>query len=188
MIGIYDGNTPIIPASSFVHPLACVMGKVELGELCIVLSGAALTGDTGTIRVGSQVRIEENCVIHAGTFDEWQRGVDGMLDIADNVIIGHGAVIHGRSIGPNTLIGMNATILEGVEIGAQCVIAAGSVVRENMIVPDRSFVAGVPAKIRGVVQERHLYRSGFVAEVNTQDLTDSIRKLKAAFGVKRPKC
>jgi len=183
MVQTYDGHAPIVPESCFVHPLACLMGKVELGELCIVLPGAALTGDAGIIRVGSQVRIEENCVIHPGTFEEWQRGVEAKLDIADNVIIGHGAVVHGRSIGPNTLIGMNATILEGAEIGAQCVIAAGSVIRENTIIPDRSFVAGVPAEIRGAVGERHLDRSGFVADVNEQDLTDTIRKLKAAVAV-----
>jgi phenylacetic acid degradation protein len=180
MIETYDGHTPIVPESCFVHPLACLMGKVELGELCIVLPGAAVTGDTGRVRIGSYARIEENCVIHPGTFDEWQRGVESILDIGDNVVIGHGAVVHARSIGPNTLIGMNATILEGVEVGAECVIAAGSVVKENMLVPDRSFVAGVPATIRGPVEERHLARGRLLAEVNRQDISDSIRKLKGA--------
>jgi carbonic anhydrase/acetyltransferase-like protein (isoleucine patch superfamily) len=183
MIETYDGHTPIVPENCFVHKLASLRGKVELGDLCIVLPGAAVTGDTGRIRIGHQTLIEESCVIHAGTFEQWRLGVEAVLDIGSNVVLGHGAVIHARSIGSHTLIGMNATVLEGVEIGSECVIAAGAVVTENMIIPERSFVAGVPAKIRGAVSDKHMDRTHVLAEVSRQYFIDTIRKLKESTPV-----
>jgi carbonic anhydrase/acetyltransferase-like protein (isoleucine patch superfamily) len=74
------------------------------------------------------------------------------MEIGDNVIVGHGVVLHGRRIGNNTLIGINATVLENTEIGEFCVIAAGCVVSPRMIIPDRSFVIGVPGRIQGEVK------------------------------------
>jgi carbonic anhydrase/acetyltransferase-like protein (isoleucine patch superfamily) len=183
MVEMYDGHTPIVPENCFVHKLACLRGKVELGDLCIVLPGASVTGDTGRIRIGCQTLIEENCVIHAGTFEQWRLGLESVLDIGNNVVLGHGAVIHARSIGSHTLIGMNATVLEGAEIGSECVIAAGAVVTENMIVPNRSFVAGVPAKIRGAVTDKHMDRAHVLAEVSRQYFTDTIRRLKESVVV-----
>jgi carbonic anhydrase/acetyltransferase-like protein (isoleucine patch superfamily) len=149
MLETFDGQRPKLADSAFVHRSACVRGDVEIGDRSMVLPGASITGDCGTIRIGRCTIIEDNCVIHVGTHEEWERNIRSLLEIGDNVTIGHGAVVHGRSIGNRVLIGMNATILEAVQIGDECVIAAGAVVPQGMTVPDRSFVAGVPGKIKG---------------------------------------
>ncbi|MFC2059124.1 gamma carbonic anhydrase family protein [Chloroflexota bacterium] len=96
-----------------------------------------------SLRIGSFTDVEDGCVVHAGD----------PMEIGDNVLIGHGAVVHGRRIGNRVLIGMNATVLEHAEVGDDCVIAAGAVVTEGMVIPPGSFVAGVPAKIKGKVTE-----------------------------------
>lgn len=149
MIETFDGTTPRIAASAFVHPLALVRGDVQIGELCIVHPGAVINADRAAIRVGNRVMIEDNCVVHAGLYEDWRRGSRTPLTIGDDVIVGHGAVVHCIRIGDRVMIGMNATILQNVEIGDNCVIAAGAVVPEGEQILPGSFVAGVPAKTRG---------------------------------------
>ena len=112
------------------------------------------------IRIGNRVMIEDNCVIHAGLYEDWRRGVRTPLTIGDDVILGHGAVVHGISIGDRVMIGMNATILQNVEIGDNCVIAAGAVVPEGEKIHPGSFVAGVPAKTRGKLSEKQATWTG----------------------------
>ena len=146
MIESFDGKMPRVLQSAFVHRSGHVMGDVEIGDYSIVLPGAVVKGDIGSITIGTRVFVEENCVLHGAR-----------LDIGDRVVIGHGAVVHGRRIGNRVLIGMNATILQDVEIGDSCVIAAGTVVPEGMNIPSGSFVAGVPAKIKGGLKEEHLF-------------------------------
>ncbi len=153
MIETFDGVTPSIAASAFVHPLAVVRGDVQIGELCVVHPGAVINADWGAIRIGDRVMIEDNCVLHAGLKEDWQSGGRTPLTIGDDVIVGHGAVIHGTRIGDHVMIGMNAAILEDVEIAERCVIAAGAVVPERERIPAGSFVAGVPARIRGKVSK-----------------------------------
>ena len=160
MIETFDGMVPRIAASAFVHPLAVVRGDVQIGELSIVHAGAVINADLAAIRIGNRVMIEDNCVIHAGGYEDWQRGVRTPLTIGDDVILGHGAVVHGSRIGDRVMIGMNATVLQDVEIGDSCVIAAGAVVPEGEKIPPRSFVAGVPAKTRGRLSEKQAVWTG----------------------------
>jgi carbonic anhydrase/acetyltransferase-like protein (isoleucine patch superfamily) len=160
MIETFDGMTPRIAASAFVHPLALVRGDVQIGELTVVHAGAVINADLSQIRIGDRVMIEDNCVIHAGGYEDWQRGVRTPLTIGDDVILGHGAVVHGTKIGERVMVGMNATVLQDVEIGDSCVIAAGAVVPEGQKIPPRSFVAGVPAKIRGRLSEKQALWTG----------------------------
>jgi len=160
MIETFDGITPRIAASAFVHPLALVRGDAHIGELSIVHAGAVINADLAAIRIGDRVMIEDNCVIHAGGYEDWRRGLRTPLTIGDDVILGHGAVVHGTRIGERTMVGMNATVLQDVEIGDYCVIAAGAVVPEGEKIPPRSFVAGVPAKIRGKLSEKQALWTG----------------------------
>ena len=153
MIETFDGKVPRIAASAFVHSLALVRGDVQIGELCIVHPGAVINADWAPIRIGDRVMIEDNCVLHAGRREDWQRAVGTALTIGNEVIVGHGAVIHGTRIGDHVMIGMNATILQNVEIADSCVIAAGAVVPEGERIPTGSFVAGVPARIKGKVNK-----------------------------------
>ena len=108
------------------------------------MPGAVIRADFAAIRIGGYVDIEDNCTLHAGND----------MEIGDNVIVGHSAAVHSRKVGSGVLIGMNATTLHDSEIGDHCIIGAGSVVTEGMVIPPGSFVVGVPAKIKGQVTEK----------------------------------
>ncbi|MDD5093633.1 MAG: gamma carbonic anhydrase family protein [Dehalococcoidia bacterium] len=152
MIEIWDGKAPRIAESAFVHPSAHVIGDVEIGEYTIVFPGAVIRGDVGMIKIGRWVLVEDNCVLHAGSPHEIPTGRYSPLIVGDNVVIGHGAVVHGKRIGNNVLIGTNSCVLEDVEIEEDCLIAAGAVVTATgKVIPARSFLTGVPAKIKGKV-------------------------------------
>jgi len=144
MIRTIFGKTPKIAASAYVAQSAEVIGDVELGEESSVWPGAVVRGDDGPIRVGKRSHVQDNCVVHSGG--------DG-LTIGDQVNIGHGVIIHCHRIGDHVLIGNNATVLEGVEVGSYCIVAAGAVVAPRTKVPDYSFVVGVPGEIRQEITE-----------------------------------
>lgn len=184
MIEIYDGITPRISQKAFVHPMAIVRGDVEIDDYSIVWPMATITGDVCTIRIGKYVTVEDHASIHGGTFEDWQLGRRGVLEIGDRVTIGHGAIVHGRKIGDRTLIGMGATVLQDVEVEDGCIIAAGSVVSVGTKIPANSMVAGVPARVKGQIKKDQAY---WVHEGVEGDAVayyrDWIRKLKEARAV-----
>jgi carbonic anhydrase/acetyltransferase-like protein (isoleucine patch superfamily) len=146
MIRSFNGKTPKIDETAFVSEAAYVVGDVEIGENSTVWPGAVIRGDYGKIKIGRNSAVEDNCVIHSGSTS----GVSDVV-IGDNMILGHGAVLNCSKIGNNVLIGMNSTVLHEVEIGDFCIIAAGCLINRGMKIPDKSFVAGVPGKIKGEV-------------------------------------
>ncbi len=153
MIRSFDGKTPKIAESAFVSEAAYVVGDVEIGENSSVWPGAVIRGDLGKIKIGKNTVIEDNCVIHSGTPS--QPPISDVT-IGDNVIFGHAAVSNGRKIGNNVIISISSTILHDAEIGDYSIIAAGCIVKEKMIIPERSFVVGVPAEIKGKLSpEQH---------------------------------
>ena len=143
MIRSFSGTTPVIHPTVFISEACYIVGAVEIGENSSVWPGAVIRGDLGRITIGRNSVIQDTCVIHA----------DDILDIGDNVLVTHGAVIHGRRVGNNVLIGVNAVILEGAEIGDYCLIGAGAVVRAGATIPDHSLVIGVPGQVRPLSQE-----------------------------------
>jgi len=143
LIRTFDGKTPKIAESAFISEAAYIVGDVEIGDYSNVWPGAVVRADFARIKIGRYVDIEDNCTVHAGND----------VEIGDNVILGHGAVVHSSRVGNNVLIGMNATTLHNSQIGDNCIIAAGAVVTEGMKIPSNSFVAGVPAKVKGPVTE-----------------------------------
>jgi carbonic anhydrase/acetyltransferase-like protein (isoleucine patch superfamily) len=151
MVRSFNGKTPKIAKSAFISKTAYIIGDVEIGENCVVMPGAVIRADFGKITIGNNTVVEDNCVIHSGS-------LDGIVDvvIGDNVIIGHGAVSNCRKVGNNVLIGMNATILHDAEIGDLCIIAAGSLVGQGAKVPDKSFVTGIPGKVKKEVSKQQL--------------------------------
>lgn len=153
MIRGLNGKTPRIAASAFISEAAYIVGDVEIGEDANVFPGAVIRGDFGRIVIGSNTSVEDNCVIHSGT----PSSAPGDVDIGDKVLIGHGAVLNCRRIGNNVLIGMNATILHDAEIGHFCIVGAGCLVGQGMKVPTRSFVAGIPGRIKGAPTEKQLW-------------------------------
>jgi len=138
VIRSFKGKTPKIANTAFVSEFAYVIGDVEIGEGSGVWPGAVIRGDFGSIRIGKNSHIEDNAVLHV-----WKS-----LIIGDNVTIGHSAVVHCQRVGDNVLVGNNATVLDDTEIGDFCIIGANSMVRAAQKIPDRSFVVGVPAKIK----------------------------------------
>ncbi|MEN0019689.1 MAG: gamma carbonic anhydrase family protein [Planctomycetota bacterium] len=118
---------------------ARVIGDVRLGTNVNIWYGAAIRGDVAPIVIGDRTNVQDNAVIHC---DHRFANV-----IGSDVIIGHGAIVHGESIGDNTLIGMGAVVMGHTKIGSGCLIAAGAVVPPGLEVPDGSVVLGVPGKI-----------------------------------------
>ncbi len=153
MIRSLGDKTPKIAESAFVSEAAYVIGDVEIGENSNVWPGAVIRADLGKIKIGKDTSVEDNCVIHSGSTST----IIGDVFIGDNVHIGHGAVINCLRIGSNVLIGMNAIILHEAEIGDFCIIGAGCLVSQGMKIPDWSFVAGIPGKIRGKPSPEQLW-------------------------------
>jgi len=139
MIYAYKGFIPVVHPSSFVHPQAAVTGNVIIGRNVYIGPGAALRGDWGGIVLEDGCNVQENCTIHMFP------GVTVRLE--ENAHIGHGAIIHGAHIGKNVLIGMNAVIMDDVEIGDESIIGALSFINANTHIPRRSLVVGNPGKI-----------------------------------------
>ena len=152
MIRSFNNKRPKIAELAFVSEAAYIVGDVEIGENSVVWPGAVLRGDFGKIKIGQNTAVEDNCVIHSGS----PSGA-GNVVIGDNVVIGHGAVLNCRKIGNSVLIGMNSTILHDAEIGDFCIIAAACLVSQGMKIPDKSFVAGIPGKIKGEASAEQLW-------------------------------
>jgi len=139
MIFEFNGYKPVIHESSFVHPQANVTGNVIVGRDVYIGPGAVVRGDWGEVIIEEACNVQENCVIHMfpGTTVTLKKGAH----------IGHGAIIHGGTIGANVLVGMNAVVMDDCEIGANCIVGALCFVPANTTIPERKVVVGNPAKV-----------------------------------------
>jgi carbonic anhydrase/acetyltransferase-like protein (isoleucine patch superfamily) len=140
-----ENGSPAVDPRAWVAPTAVLAGAVTAEAGASVWFGAVLRADGDTISVGAQSNIQDGTVVHADP------GLP--VTIAGHVSVGHGAVLHGCSIGEGTLIGMRATVLNGARIGPQCLVAAGAVVLEGAGFEARGLIAGVPAKRRRELTE-----------------------------------
>jgi phenylacetic acid degradation protein len=138
MIYKFNGHIPVIHESSFIHPQASVTGNVTIGKNVYVGPGAAIRGDWGQVVIEDGCNIQENCTIHMFP------GVTVLLKEAAH--IGHGAIIHGATIGKNTLIGMNAVIMDNVIIGDESIVGSLSFIKADSIFENRAVIVGNPAK------------------------------------------
>ncbi len=141
-------ETPRIDPSAFLAPGTTVLGRVTVGAGCSVFFGAVIRAEHDSITVGDETNIQDNCVLH----------VDAgfPLTLGRGVTVGHGAVLHGCTVGDNTLIGMGAVILNGAVIGSNCIIGAGSLVTGGTVIPDGTLAMGSPAKVRRSVTEEEI--------------------------------
>lgn len=147
-----------------IHPTAriarnaTVIGNVEVGEEACILFGAVVRGDcNGRIAIGARSNVQDLACVHLP--------MDGETIIGDDVTIGHGAIIHGCTIGSHTLIGMGAIVLDGARVGKNCLVAAGAVVTGTADIPDGSVVMGTPGRVVGAVTDKHLsYIEGSLSE------------------------
>ena len=158
-----------LPLAAFVAENATVRGNITAGKGSSIYFGAVLRSEVETLTIGENTNIQDNCVLHTDA--------GYPLTIGDGCTIGHAAILHGCTIGDNTLIGMGAIVLNGAKIGKNCIIGAGALITQNTIIPDNSLVIGSPAKVKRVltsdeiedisanaahyVKEAAIYRSQF---------------------------
>ena len=138
MVYSFKNYIPVIDESSFIHPQAAVTGNVIIGKDCYIGPGAALRGDWGKIIIEDGCNVQENCTVHMFP------GLTVVLKLGAH--IGHGAIIHGATIGKNCLVGMNAVIMDNVILGDECIVGALSFIKADEQFYHRSLIVGNPAK------------------------------------------
>lgn len=144
----FNGIKPVVHKSSFIHPLAAVTGNVIIGKDVYVGPGAAIRGDWGKIIIEDGCNVQENCTVHMFP------GITVFLK--EGAHIGHGAIIHGATVGKNCLVGMNSVIMDNVELGDECIVGALTFIKADEKVPARSMVVGNPSKIIKQVSDEML--------------------------------
>ena len=141
-----DGVAPQIdPDVGWIAPTAVLVGDVVVGAEAGIWFGVVARGDIERISIGARSNVQENTVLHT------DKGYP--LTIGENCTIGHAAIVHGCTIGDNTLIGMGATVLNGAKIGKNCLIGANALITENKVIPDNSMVVGAPGKVIREIDE-----------------------------------
>jgi carbonic anhydrase/acetyltransferase-like protein (isoleucine patch superfamily) len=139
---------PTVHGSAFIAPDATVLGDVTIEEKVGIWFHTTIRGDRASIHIGKGSNVQDNCVIHVGKGQP--------VTIGENVTIGHSAVVHGCTVGDNTLIGMGTILMNGAFIGSNCIIGAGTLVTQNMRIPDNSLVLGSPGKVIRSVTSREI--------------------------------
>ncbi|GBD47264.1 gamma carbonic anhydrase family protein [Methylopila sp. Yamaguchi] len=136
-----DGDRPQTPANGryWVAETAVLVGKIVLEEDANVWFGTVMRGDNETITVGARSNVQDGCILHTDP--------GFPLDIGPDCTVGHGAILHGCTIGAGSLIGMGATVLNGAKIGKSCLVGANALVTEGKEFPDFSMIVGSPAKV-----------------------------------------
>jgi len=138
MIYSFKGFIPVVHESSFVHPLAAVIGNVIIGKNCYIGPGAAIRGDWGEIILKDGVNVQENCTVHMFPGKS--------ITLKESAHVGHGAIIHGANLGRNCMIGMNSVIMDDAVIGDECIVGAMAFVKANAVFEKRQLIVGNPAK------------------------------------------
>jgi len=167
-----DQIAPRAADTAWVADSAQVIGNVELAEDCSVWFGVVIRGDTELIQIGKGTNIQDACVLHAD--------FGKPLAIGDNVTVGHRVMLHGCTIGDNSLIGLGAVVLNGARIGKGCLVGAGSLVTEGKEFPDGSMIMGSPAKVVRMLtpeQQEGLRMSAVNYVLNARRFRDGLKKL-----------
>ncbi|MDT0138878.1 gamma carbonic anhydrase family protein [Acidovorax sp. PRC11] len=133
-----DGTTPRVAESAWVADSAEVMGNVVLGEDASIWFGAVLRGDNETLSIGAGSNVQDGSVLHSD--------LGQPLTVGERVTVGHKVVLHGCTVGDESLIGIGAVVLNGARIGRHCLVGAGALVTEGKEFPDGSMILGSPAK------------------------------------------
>jgi len=153
----FDRKVPRVGRKCFVAETANLVGGVVVGDRCYIGFGAILRGDYGDIVVGDETAVEEGCICHAKP--------SGLLTIGNRVTLGHGAVVHGKTIEDEAVVGMGAVIGFDVVIGKGAVVAEGAVVTAGTVVPPHALVAGVPARVVKEIDEEKREHFDYVKRV-----------------------
>lgn len=173
MVYEFKGFIPVVHESSFIHPQATVIGNVHIGKNVYVGPSAVIRGDWGGIVVHDGCNIQENCTIHMFP------GIT--IHLHESAHIGHGAIVHGATIGKNVLIGMNSVIMDNANIGDESIVGAMTFIKANAMIPNRSLVVGNPYKIIKQVSDQMLdwkTKGTKLYQTLPQDCHDSLRAVE----------
>ncbi|MGH3457706.1 gamma carbonic anhydrase family protein [Aeromicrobium sp.] len=154
-----NGLTPQVHKEAWVAPTATVVGSVTIEAGASIWYGTVLRADNEPITIGARSNVQDNCSFHVD--------VGYPVSLGEGVSIGHGAVVHGATIGDHVLVGMGAIVMNGAVLGEESMVAAGALVTAGMEVPPRSLVAGVPGKVRRELSDaeiENLYRNARIYE------------------------
>ena len=141
MLRSFRGVLPRVHLTAFIDDSAQVIGDVEIGEESSVGMAVVIRGDEHRVRIGRRSNVQDGTVVHVMNRTHPMSG-------GDNVTVGHAALLHGSTIDDRCLIGMGAILLNGAHIGTGSIVAAGTLVVEEMKVPPRSLVMGSPGKVK----------------------------------------
>lgn len=155
---------PTLHPSTFVAPNATVLGDVTLGDNSSIFYGAVLRADCSSIDIGTGSNIQDGCIIHVDP--------PYPVVIGNGCTVGHGAILHGCTVGDNSLIGMGAIVLNGAQIGKNCIIGAGALVTQNTVIPDGSLVIGSPAKVKRSLTPEEIEGNRQTAENYIAEITE----------------
>ncbi len=150
MIYKFKDKTPDIKKAAFVAESADIIGDVTIGEDSTIWFNTSIRGDIAPVKVGKCTNIQDGAVLHVDH--------NNPCVVGDNVVVGHGAIIHGTKIGDNSLIGMGAILLSGSEIGENCIVGAGTLITEGKKFPPNSLIVGSPARKIREVTDSHIAR------------------------------
>ncbi|MEG0374986.1 MAG: gamma carbonic anhydrase family protein [Raoultibacter sp.] len=161
MIIEFKGMRPDVSRASFIAENATISGDVILGEESSVWFSAAIRGEVESIRIGNKSNVQDNATLHSD--------YDCPIIIGDRVSVGHNAIVHGAIIEDDVIVGMHATVMDGARVGRGSLIAAGALVKEHEIIPERSLVVGVPGRVVRTLDEQAYERNLANAKVYVED-------------------
>lgn len=169
-----DGIEPELPESGrfWIAPSAEVMGRVRIGEDASVWFCAVLRGDTELIDIGARCNVQDGAIMHTDP--------GFPLTLGEGCTVGHRAVLHGCTVGPNSLVGMGAIILNGAKIGANCLVGAGTLIPEGKEFPDNSLIVGTPGRLVRTLDEeaaKNLGRAREFYEGNHRRFAAGLKRL-----------
>jgi len=163
----FDGKKPNVHPSCYVASNATIIGDVAIGEESSVWPNAVIRGDVNKIVIGARTSVQDNCVVHVTR--------ETPTIIGNEVIMGHGAIVHACTVGSHVLIGMGASVLDKASLGDWVIVAAGAVVTEKAVIPPKSLVAGIPAKVMKSLGPQQMERIKLGAEAYV-DLSRKYKK------------
>lgn len=144
----FEGRKPSVGEGTYVSETADVIGDVTIGDNCYIGPGARIKGDYGTVRIGNQSNVQENCIIHARPGEE--------CVIGDGCSIGHGAILHNCTVRNGAKVGMAGVVSDYAVVGENSIVGEGCVVKQHQEIPSRRIAVGVPAKVIGEISDERL--------------------------------
>jgi carbonic anhydrase/acetyltransferase-like protein (isoleucine patch superfamily) len=155
----FEGKVPKIGKETYIAETTDVIGDVVIGNNCYIGPGARIKGDYGSIRIGNETSVQENCIIHVRPNE--------ICHVGNQVTVGHGAILHNCTVQDGAIIGMGAIVSDWAIVEKNALVAEGAVVCQSQRIPEGNVAIGVPAKINGLVSERvksewHMYKTVYV--------------------------